>query len=158
MIANHNQNMPTNSSSLTNLSPNHIIIKDSIPNVINNSGCSIAVIAQSTTNCEHCLMDDKIRKQNKDSLCRKHVQCFQLNSPINNIGLKSVVTSIDEGRGTTTTTDTKNVTASLTTISNLNLDTSSNQMTSIQLNKDSDQTVPKKIRPLKNCSKHKVSF
>lgn len=148
--SNINQNVPTNSTSLNNLSPNHL--KD---NNNTNGGGSVAVIAQ-TTNCEHCSTDK--RRQSKDSLCRKHIQCIQLTSSNNshpsNVGLNSVITTTVEGGTTTTTGCCTNVTSALTNSTATN-PTSTNSAT--QIKEPCSHTAPKKIRPFKQCSKHNVS-
>lgn len=148
-----NQNVPTNSTSLNNLSPNHL--KDN-NNTINSAVGSIALIAQ-TTNCNHCTADDR-RRQSKDGLCRKHVQCIQLpnsNSNPTNVGLNSILTKID---GSATNCGcTTNVTTS-TTLTKNNSTTTNATTTQFSTTKETSNTVPKKIRHFKQFAKQNVSL
>lgn len=157
---NINQNVPTNSPSLTglaNLKDNNNIASSSA-----NAGGSAAVITQ-TANCEHCAADHR-RRHSKDSLCRRHVQCIHLAGstdlgnvhPNNSAALNSVITTIDGA--TATTAGGTNVTSSLATNSNLNLTSSTvtrqaatNQLPDGETNKKS----AKKKAPLK-CAEHNL--
>ena len=140
--------MPT-STSLTNLSLNHLKDNNNLPNSTTlNGGGSIAVIAQST-NCGHCIAENNKRRHSKDSLCRKHVQCIQLTSSgsatnlatTNHSNLNSVITTTALDGGITSTTTTQ---PNLTTFHNH------------QLTNQPKETTSKKIKAYKQCSKQNL--
>lgn len=155
--------MPTNSTSLTNLSPANLKDNNNIAPSSTNAGGSAAVITQ-TANCEHCAADHR-RRHSKDSLCRRHVQCIHLAAsndlsnvhPNNSAGLNSVITTIEGVTGNTA--GATNVTSSLAPNSNLNLtnNTTNRQTTAHQLpDREATQTSAKKIRPFKHCAEHNL--
>ena len=146
--------MPTHSASLTNLSPANLKENNNV--APSSAGGSAAVITQ-TANCEHCAADQR-KRHSKDSLCRRHVQCVPLSGSEpsnvhhpNNVGLNSVITTI-EGSSTTTTAAGTNVTSSLTT--NLNLTATRPAATNQLPDRELSQTSAKKIRTLKQCAEH----